>query len=42
MSFGTVFVIIVALMIGWATPQPKRAKKLTDMIVAKFKELAAK
>lgn len=38
----TLFLIVLALFVGWATPQPEFAKKLTDSVVAKFKELTNK
>lgn len=31
--------LLTALFIGWATPQPALAKKITDAIVAKWKDL---
>jgi len=38
----TVLMIFVALMVGWATPQPAWAKKLSDLVVSKFKGLTSK
>lgn len=35
----TFLLILVALFVGWATPQPDFAKAITDAVVAKFKEL---
>ena len=34
----TVFVAVVALLVGWATPQPAVVKKYTDALVSKIKE----
>jgi hypothetical protein len=31
--------LLVALFVGWATPQPAWAAAITNKIVAKFKEL---
>ena len=39
---GTVFLIVIALFVGWATPQPAFAAKITTAIVTKVKELKAK
>lgn len=37
--FWIILFTFIALMVGWATPQPAWAKKLTDAIVGKFKEV---
>lgn len=38
---GYIIGLLIALFIGWATPQPALAKKITDWTVAKFKEFKA-
>jgi len=40
-DFG-LFWVVLAVFIGWATPQPAWAKQLTDALVAKFKQVTGK